>query len=57
MSLGSLRHLSVRPSVNIFLSAQELEYHMEYFDDTSRLCRTGHDDVSRTKMGALALLL
>ena len=24
---------------------------------TSQLCRIGHDDVSRTKMGALALIL
>ena len=30
---------------------------MEYFDDTSQLCRTGHDDVSRTKIRALALIL
>ena len=29
----------------------------EYFDDTSQFCRTGHDDVSRTKMRALALIL
>ena len=33
-----------------------LEYPLEYFDDTSQLCRTGHDNVSRTKMRALAFL-
>ena len=49
MSLGSVRRLSVPPSVNLFVSAQLLEYRSEYFDDTSQLCRTGHDDVSCTK--------
>ena len=27
---------------------------MEYEYDTSKLCRTGHDDVSRTRMKTLA---
>ena len=45
---------SVRPYVNIFVSAQ---YRLEYFDDTSQLCRTGHDDMSCTNMRALPLLL
>ena len=44
----------VRPYVNIFVSAQ---YRLEYFDDTSYLYRPGHDDVSRTNMRALPLLL
>ena len=44
---------SVRPSVNIFVSALLLEYRLEYFDDTSQLRRTGHDDVSYTKLRAL----
>ena len=39
------------------VSAQYFEYHLEYFDDTSQLCRTGHDDVSRTKMRAHPLIL
>ena len=65
MSLASVRRLSVCPSicprpssvclsirlsVNIFLSAQKLEYLLEYFDDTSQLCRTGHDDVEQVMM-------
>ena len=54
MSLASVRRLSVRPYVNIFVSAQ---YCLEYFDDTSQLCRTDHDDMSRTNMRALPLLL
>ena len=52
-----IRPSSVRPSVNIFVSAQQLEFPLEYFDDTSQLCRTGHDDVSRTKLRVLALIL
>ena len=50
MSLASIRRPSVHPSVNIFVSAQYREYCLEYFDDTSQLCRTGHDDVAHTKM-------
>ena len=52
-----VRPSSVHPSINIFVSNQNLEYPLEYFDDTSQLCRTGHDEVSRTKMRALALIL
>ena len=37
MSLASVRRLSVRPPVNIFVYAQKLEYRLEYFDDTSQL--------------------
>ena len=37
---------SVCLSINILVSALELEYSLEYFDDTSHLCRTGHDTVS-----------
>ena len=40
-----------------FCVRSKLEYRLEYFDDTLQLCRTGHDDVSRTKMRDLALLL
>ena len=39
----------VRPSVNNFVSALYLENRSEYFNDTLQLCRTGHDNVSRTK--------
>ena len=46
----------VCPSVNIFVSAQWLEYCLKYFDDTSQLCRSGHDDMSHIKIRALALL-
>ena len=60
MSLVSVRRLSIRPSelpsVNIFVYAQKLKYRLKYFDDTSQFCRTGHDDMSRTKMRALALI-
>ena len=45
------------PSVNIFMSALELENRLEYFDDAPQLCRTDHDDVSRTKKGVLASIL
>ena len=44
-------------SVNIFESSPKLEHRLEYFDDTSQLCRTGHDDMLHTKMGALTLIL
>ena len=46
---------SVRPSIRS-LSALELENHLEYIDDTSQLCRTDHDNVSCTKIRALALI-
>ena len=36
---------------------QQREYTLEYFDDTSQLCRTGHDDVSHTRMTTLAFIL
>ena len=47
----------VCPSVNIFVFALKLENHLEYFDDTSQLCRTGHDNVLRTEMRDIALIL
>ena len=34
-----------------------LEYPLEYNLDTSQLCRTGHEDVSRTRMTTLAFIL
>ena len=40
-----------------FLSALYLEYPLEYNHDTSQLCRSGHDDVSHTKMTTLAFIL
>ena len=50
-------------NVNPFLH-HDVKYHQSipngicyYFDDTSQLYRTGHDDVSRTKMRALTLIL
>ena len=33
------------------------EYILHYNHDTSQLCRTGHDDVSRTRMVTLAVIL
>ena len=39
-----------------FVSALLLES-LEYNHDTSQLCRTGHDDVSRTRMTTLAFIL
>ena len=56
MSLASV-HPFIWPSVNIFLSSLKLENGLEYFDDTSQLCRSGHDDVSRTRMSAHTLML
>ena len=47
---------SICLSINIFIPLYT-SYRSEYFDDTSQLCRTGHDVVSRTKMKALALIL
>ena len=40
-----------------FVSALYLEYPVEYNHDTSQLCRTGHYDVSRTRMTTLAFIL
>ena len=40
-----------------FVSALKLEYPLEYNHDTSQLCKTDHDDVSRTRMTALAFIL
>ena len=40
-----------------FMSALYLEYPLEYNHDTSQLCRTGHEDVSYTKMTTLAFIL
>ena len=40
-----------------FVSAALLKYPLEYNSDTSQLCRTGHDDVSRTRMTTLAFTL
>ena len=41
----------------IFVSALYFEYPLEYNNDTSQLYRTGHDDVSRTRMTTLAFIL
>ena len=38
------------------VSALQLEYPLEYNHDTSQLCRTGHDDVSRTRMTTFAFI-
>ena len=40
-----------------FVSALEFEYSLEYNHDTSQLCKTDHDDVSRTIMTTLAFIL
>ena len=39
------------------VSAPSLEYPLIYYHDTSQLCRTGLDNVSRTKMTTLAFIL
>ena len=41
----------------IFVSALYLEYPLEYNHDTSQLCRTGHDNVSHTRMTTLAFIV
>ena len=40
-----------------FSSALSLEYPLEYFDGTWQKCRTGLDDVSRSRMTTLPFLL
>ena len=40
-----------------FVSALQFKYLLEYFDGTWQKCRTGPDDVSRTRMTSLAFLL
>ena len=40
-----------------FLSAPQLEYPLECNHDSSQLCRTGHDDVLRTRMTILTFIL
>ena len=39
-----------------FVSAPLLENRLEYNHDTSQLCRTVHDNVSRTSMTTLILI-
>ena len=39
------------------VSALYLEDPLEYNNDTSQLCRTGHDDVSCTRMTTLIFML
>ena len=46
----------MRPPVR-FVSALYLENRLEYFDDTSQLCRTDHDNVLPTKIRVLALIV
>ena len=40
-----------------FVSALYLEYPLEYFDGTRQKCRTGPDNVLRTRMTTLPFLL
>ena len=40
-----------------FVSALYLKYPLEYNHDTSQLCRTGYDNVSRTRITTLAFIL
>ena len=40
-----------------FSCALLLEYPLEYFDGTWQKCRTGSDDMSRTRMTTLPFLL
>ena len=46
----------VRLSINIVLSAQWLEYHLEYFHNTAELCKTGYHSVSCTRTIILTFL-
>ena len=39
------------------MSALELEFAWEYNHDTSQLCRTGHDDVSCTRIQTFVFIL
>ena len=39
-----------------FVSALQLEYPSQYFDDSWQKCRTVRDDVSPTRMATLAAL-
>ena len=43
--------------LRIFVSALLLEYSLEYNHSTSQLCRTGHDDVLRTRITTLIFIL
>ena len=36
---------------------RKLEYRLVYFDDNLQLCRTGHDNVSHTRMTTLTFIL
>ena len=56
MSLASVRHLSVRPSVTFSCPLNNLNTVWNILM-ILQLCRTGHNDVSRTKIRALASLL
>ena len=38
-------------------SQAQAKNRLEYFDDTLKLCRTGHDDVSHTRITTLAVIL
>ena len=40
-----------------FVSTPKFEYRLEYHDAISQLCRTGHDDVSRTRLTTLIFIL
>ena len=39
------------------MSAMLLEYPLEYNRDTSQLYRTGHEDMSRTRVATLTFIL
>ena len=50
-------YLSFNAFLCILTSALLLNYPQEYHNDTSKLCRTGHDNVSRTRMRSLVFIL
>ena len=60
LQLWLFLHLELSPFVLFeidFSSALLLEYPFEYLDDTWQKCRTGPDDMSRTRMTTLTFLL
>ena len=52
-----LHYLPFDAFLCICVSALLLEYPLGYNQDTSQLCRTGHDDVLRSRMTTLAFRL
>ena len=57
LALILLSYLPSGAFLCISVYALLLEYSMEYNHETSRLCRIGHDNASRTRMATLAFIL